>query len=216
MLNIKGVVKFFRKNQDNLFFFLCLVLTCAIGFGIGRWSISKVEKTPSVLGESTKSDTLLEVKRVEDEYLYGRVLPENEIFVNKDVVQKDDQDEFKIEIAEEDEIQVVNKDNVAKIVLSGSAILGLACANNGDNENSEGESSKKSDGELESSDEDQKSETKDQEGKVSGKFVASKNSKTYHVPDCGSAKRIKEENKVWFQSKKEAEGSGRTPHSCVE
>ena len=46
-----------------------------------------------------------------------------------------------------------------------------------------------------------------------GKYVASKNSKLYHAPWCSGAQRIKEENKVWFQTKKEAEASGRTPAS---
>ena len=47
-----------------------------------------------------------------------------------------------------------------------------------------------------------------------GIFVASKNSKIYHRPDCKYAKRIKEENKIWFQSAKEAEDRGYTLHNC--
>ena len=43
------------------------------------------------------------------------------------------------------------------------------------------------------------------------KFVASKNSTKYHHPWCSGAQRIKEENKVWFSSKKEAEKAGYTP-----
>ncbi len=46
-----------------------------------------------------------------------------------------------------------------------------------------------------------------------GKYVASKNSKLYHAPWCSGAQSIKEENKVWFQTKEEAEASGRTPAS---
>ncbi|MEA2098489.1 MAG: hypothetical protein U9P70_05450 [Patescibacteria group bacterium] len=49
-----------------------------------------------------------------------------------------------------------------------------------------------------------------------GAFVASKNSKIYHKPDCRYVKRIKEKNKVWFQSAKEAEDRGYIPHNCVE
>lgn len=44
-----------------------------------------------------------------------------------------------------------------------------------------------------------------------GIFVASKNSNIYHKPDCQYAKRIKEENKIWFQSAKEAEKAGYKP-----
>lgn len=47
-----------------------------------------------------------------------------------------------------------------------------------------------------------------------GIFVASKNSKIYHRPDCKYVKRIKEENKIWFQSTKEAEDRGYTLHNC--
>ena len=49
-----------------------------------------------------------------------------------------------------------------------------------------------------------------------GMFVASKNSKVYHLPDCQYAKRIKDENKIWFKSTKEAEETGYEPHSCVK
>ena len=42
-------------------------------------------------------------------------------------------------------------------------------------------------------------------------FVASKNGTKYHFPWCSGAQRIKEENKIWFASKEEAEKSGYTP-----
>lgn len=44
-----------------------------------------------------------------------------------------------------------------------------------------------------------------------GTYVASKNGTKYHLPWCGSAKQIKEENKIWFKTKAEAEGAGYTP-----
>jgi hypothetical protein len=46
-----------------------------------------------------------------------------------------------------------------------------------------------------------------------GGYVASKNGTKYHLPWCGSAKQIKEENKVWFSTKAEAEAAGYTPAS---
>ncbi len=49
-----------------------------------------------------------------------------------------------------------------------------------------------------------------------GMFVASKNSKIYHLPDCQYVKRIKDENKIWFKSAKEARERGYSPHSCVK
>ncbi len=44
-----------------------------------------------------------------------------------------------------------------------------------------------------------------------GQYVASKTGKSYHLPWCGGAKQIKEENKVWFNSKEEAESAGYAP-----
>ncbi|MCK5285961.1 MAG: hypothetical protein KAJ58_01915 [Candidatus Pacebacteria bacterium] len=50
-------------------------------------------------------------------------------------------------------------------------------------------------------------------GESIGKYVASRSSKLYHAPWCSGAQRIKEENKIWFQTKEEAEASGRSPAS---
>lgn len=44
-----------------------------------------------------------------------------------------------------------------------------------------------------------------------GQYVASKNGEKYYLPWCGGVSRIKEENKVWFASKAEAEAAGYTP-----
>lgn len=44
-----------------------------------------------------------------------------------------------------------------------------------------------------------------------GEYVASKTGTKYYLPWCGTAKRIKEENKVWFSSKAEAESAGYEP-----
>ena len=44
-----------------------------------------------------------------------------------------------------------------------------------------------------------------------GEYVASKSGAKYHLPWCPGAKQIKEENKVWFTSKEEAEKAGYTP-----
>jgi hypothetical protein len=42
-------------------------------------------------------------------------------------------------------------------------------------------------------------------------YVGSKNGTKYHLPWCGSASQIKEENKVFFASKEEAQRAGYTP-----
>jgi len=42
-------------------------------------------------------------------------------------------------------------------------------------------------------------------------FVVSKNGTKYHYPWCSGAQRINEENKIWFDTKEEAEKAGYTP-----
>lgn len=44
-----------------------------------------------------------------------------------------------------------------------------------------------------------------------GRYVASKNGSAYHLPSCSGAQRIKEENKIWFSTKQEAEALGYRP-----
>jgi hypothetical protein len=44
-----------------------------------------------------------------------------------------------------------------------------------------------------------------------GGYVASKSGEKYHLPWCSGAKSIKEENKIWFKTKEEAEAAGYTP-----
>lgn len=46
-----------------------------------------------------------------------------------------------------------------------------------------------------------------------GQYVASKNGTKYYLPWCGSVKNIKEENKVWFATKADAEKAGYAPAS---
>lgn len=43
------------------------------------------------------------------------------------------------------------------------------------------------------------------------KYVASKSGSKYHHPDCSGAKRIKEENRVYFSSESEARAAGYAP-----
>ncbi len=44
-----------------------------------------------------------------------------------------------------------------------------------------------------------------------GQYVASKSGTKYHLPWCPGAKQMKEENKIYFSSKEEAEAAGYTP-----
>lgn len=47
--------------------------------------------------------------------------------------------------------------------------------------------------------------------KTSGAYVASKNGAKYYLSTCASAKRISEKNKVWFDTKEDAETAGYAP-----
>jgi hypothetical protein len=46
---------------------------------------------------------------------------------------------------------------------------------------------------------------------VGGSYVGSRTGKTYHLPWCSGAQRIKPENRVWFATKGEAEERGYHP-----
>ncbi len=49
------------------------------------------------------------------------------------------------------------------------------------------------------------------EAAVLGNFTASINGKAYYPANCAAAKRINEENKIWFETAAEAEGEGYQP-----
>lgn len=49
------------------------------------------------------------------------------------------------------------------------------------------------------------------ESTAGGKYVASKSGSAYHLPWCSGAQRIKEENKIYFNSKEDAEKAGYHP-----
>ncbi len=44
-----------------------------------------------------------------------------------------------------------------------------------------------------------------------GQYVASKTGTRYYLPWCGGARTIKDENKIWFDSKAQAEAAGYAP-----
>lgn len=52
---------------------------------------------------------------------------------------------------------------------------------------------------------------KDHAISAAGKYVASKSGAAYHLPWCPGALRIKESNKIWFQTKEEAAAKGYKP-----
>jgi len=55
-----------------------------------------------------------------------------------------------------------------------------------------------------------------QGGLVNGIFVASKGGTKYHWSWCSYAEKIKETNKIWFNSEKEAQAAGYSPCGCIQ
>lgn len=53
-------------------------------------------------------------------------------------------------------------------------------------------------------------------GIIQGKYVASKSGSAYHFPWCQGAQKIKEANKIWFNSKEEAKAKGYKPAGNCE
>ena len=48
-----------------------------------------------------------------------------------------------------------------------------------------------------------------------GLFVASRGGTKYHWPWCSYGEKIKEVNKIWFNSEKEAKAAGYSPCACI-
>lgn len=49
-----------------------------------------------------------------------------------------------------------------------------------------------------------------------GKYLASKTGSSYHAPRCDWAKKIKENNRVWYDTEEEVKKAGLQKHSCLE
>lgn len=56
--------------------------------------------------------------------------------------------------------------------------------------------------------------TKETQMAAEGAFVGSKNGTKYYRPHCGSVKRIKSENYIWFANAQEAQLQGYTAGAC--
>ncbi|OHB17243.1 MAG: hypothetical protein A2749_00045 [Parcubacteria group bacterium RIFCSPHIGHO2_01_FULL_45_26] len=59
-------------------------------------------------------------------------------------------------------------------------------------------------------------ESEDIQIATSSKFVASKTGTKYYYPSCSGASRIKETNKVWFNTKEQAKRAGYSPATNCE
>lgn len=66
-------------------------------------------------------------------------------------------------------------------------------------------------GPLETRPPEEVSSTKENNHEVQGAYFASVNGKKYYAARCASSKRIKIENRVWFENEKDALDSGLSP-----
>jgi hypothetical protein len=53
-------------------------------------------------------------------------------------------------------------------------------------------------------------------GQAEGMFVASRGGTKYHWPWCSYGEKIKEANKIWFNSETEAQAAGYSPCACIQ
>jgi len=61
----------------------------------------------------------------------------------------------------------------------------------------------------------EKEEPKIEKAFTPGKFIASKKANKFHSPKCDWAKRISSQNRLWFNSREEAEAQGLEADQCV-
>jgi len=80
----------------------------------------------------------------------------------------------------------------------------------------ENEKSEKEDQNNANKNEEQSENEKERKDQSEKQIVASKNGSAYHYIWCPGAKQIKEENKIYFNSKKEAEAAGYRPAKNCE
>lgn len=61
-----------------------------------------------------------------------------------------------------------------------------------------------------------KSEKKVEVSHKPGKYIASKTGSSYHAPKCDWAKKIKDNNRVWYDTEEEVKEAGLKKHSCLD
>ena len=206
MSRLEEAKEFLKNHQDKFILTIGFILVCSISFAAGRLSvISKSE--PIEIDENnifenidTKDKKEEEVEEITDKDTKPETTVENEgIFVGN--VENNKFYPFNSE--EVDNIPNDNKMWFDSQEEAEEQDYVLSKTTNISTTKSETASkSTGSDIELDSTEK--------------GKYVGSKNSDKYHALDSGSAKRIKEENKVYFKSKEDAESQGYEAGSSVK
>lgn len=186
MSRLENIKEFIIKHQDKIIMSIGLVLTTTISFAVGRLSISTESKPIKIIEPSA------EIVNAGSQNTIPQFKSEGSF-----VGDINNSEYFPINSAEANNIPEDNKiwfdsqeDAQEQDYLKGKATI--------IEDNSSNAALNKEEGAV-----------------TSGRYVGSKNSTKYHLPDSGSAKRIKEENKVWFKSKEDAEEQGYEASSSV-
>jgi hypothetical protein len=192
---------FFKNHQDKFILTIGFILVCVISFAAGRLSITS-KPEPVKIDESNIFEDIKSENTIEGE-------------VGEDIVENNDKPEDKVENEgvfvgniENNEFYPFNSEEVGDIVPDN-----MIWFDSQEEAEEQGYALAKTN---KSATKSENSNTSLKESAENCKYVGSKNSDKYHLPDSGTAKNIKEENKVCFSSKEEAESKGYTAGSSVK
>ncbi len=202
MSRYKKIFEFLKKNQEKIALTLGFILVVVISFAAGRLTLTLKSKSVEIkdevnIDQNTEKGELIEhLPQTKSEGAYVGDINSNKFYP-----------------AESSEASKISDDNKIWFDSASEAeeqgyILGTL--------KDSGDSKSDANNSDENISSDSNKDTTDEDASLPGKYVGSKNSNKYHLPDSSTAKRIKEENKVWFQSKEEAEAKGYVPGSGVE
>lgn len=210
MSSLEDAKEFFKNHQDKFILTIGFILVCAISFAAGRLSvISKSE--PIEIDESNIFENI-ETKETKTENIEEET-EKNTTQANKSETITENEGVFvgniennKFYPFNSEEAGDIPTDNMMWFDSKEEAeeqdyVLAKTTSTNTTKSETTSKNTE-SDTELDSSEK--------------GKYVGSKNSDKYHLLDSGSAKRIKEENKVYFKSKEDAESQGYEAGSSVK
>lgn len=199
MSRSEKIQDFFKNHQDKIILTIGFVMVCSISFTAGRLSVSSKSESVTIdesnIFENTKSDNSIEN------------IPKNTQEEKNTIENK----EKTVNTTENEGVFVGNTENNKFYPFNSKEIGDIANDNImwfDSKEEAEEQGyilgQNKSTSTIKSEDSDRSSTNNAEKGK----YVGSKNSDKYHALDSGPAKRIKEENKVYFKSKEDAESQG--------
>jgi hypothetical protein len=205
MSRLENIKNFFKNHQDKFILTIGFILVCAISFAAGRISvISKsepLEIDESNILENTNSKEDIKAEEPKEE--------------NKDttpISKKEENEGVFVGNIENNKFYPFNSEEVGNIPEDNK--MWFDSKEEAEEQGYVMTNTNTKTIESEKTNTDSNKDIKSENSETC-QYVGSKNSDKYHLPDSGSAKRIKEENKVCFKSKEDAEGQGYTAGSGV-